>query len=495
MLGGQIVDKVCVVVLMLGFIMSGCSSDGSSNTPNQKDDSEVKKPVLKTGADASAGFKVKSVSGSINRLCAIDMHDELWCWGENVILGSGGLDPKPSLGITSTQASVLKPNKVVGSGKWESVVVAGHSTCGIQVGGQLYCWGRNLPAMTFTTPYPYLGLGIKDAILSTPQPVSGGQLFKRVFYDNREPYFLALSLTDKLYEIGHQSAGPNEPRPITNGGKTADQIVLAASSGRAGSRDIATFDTAKNLWHNQSLIKSGITITSLVAVAKGSYCALNDGGEVYCFGNNKIEVFPNVYFDFLGVAAGNSSTVTFSKVAMPAKVNITQLDGDEGSICAIDTNRDLWCWGRNYGIDEVSTGILGTKSLDPIVKAPSKVMANVRSVNVGSSRICAINIANELFCFGDNRLKEQSFAMGTGILGVGSSSPVVSSPTQVLGGLSFASVAIFADAMNRSASMCGISTDTILYCWGDNGQFQTKGYLGVGSSSMIVDRPTKVVFP
>jgi alpha-tubulin suppressor-like RCC1 family protein len=66
--------------------------------------------------------------------CALKTDQKLFCWGP--------LNSRGWLGTDDTTERIL-PTEVFNAGTWLSVSASQGHTCGIQVGGTLWCWGRN----------------------------------------------------------------------------------------------------------------------------------------------------------------------------------------------------------------------------------------------------------------------------------------------------------------------------------------------------------------
>jgi len=125
------------------------------------------------------------------------------------------------------------------------------------------------------------------------------------------------------------------------------------------------------------------------------------------------------------------------------------------SSCAIDSNKQLWCWGTNndaelgYGI---ATEKVTSKELGPI---PGEWLS-VTVVRGYSSRdqghACGIKKNNGLWCWGGNLY---------GQLGLGNT-PLQSTPVEVTPGSKWHQIAL------GPLSSCGIQTNNTLWCWGSN---------------------------
>lgn len=123
----------------------------------------------------------------------------------------------------------------------------------------------------------------------------------------------------------------------------------------------------------------------------------------------------------------------------------TQVSAGSHVSCRIAADGEANCWG-GLQFDEMQ---LFDERL---------AMAGLRwrSVGVGKRHFCGIDDAGAAWCFGQNSV---------GQLGNGSTTPSLSSPVRVSGGLTFRSISV-------GSHTCGISRDDTAWCWGqgDYGQ-------------------------
>ena len=126
--------------------------------------------------------------------------------------------------------------------------------------------------------------------------------------------------------------------------------------------------------------------------------------------------------------------------------------------CATTTADALYCWGRN------STGQLGvgtvTHRAEPNpVDATLFVDGEVAAVAVGQSHTCALDAANQAFCWGSNAYGQ----LGGDIDTIPRSTPQAVD-TSPIGGIGFTSIAA------GSMHTCAVGTDQWVYCWGSEGE-------------------------
>ena len=137
--------------------------------------------------------------------------------------------------------------------------------------------------------------------------------------------------------------------------------------------------------------------------------------------------------------------------------------------CALRNDGLVYCWGSN------AAGVFGNGSIaGSLVPVETSGPQRFARLAVGDANVCGLTVAGAAYCWGDN----VSGQVGTGIAG-GS----VLTPTSVSGGHTFTSLSI------GLRSICGLATDGLTYCWGNN----SFGQLGVGLTGGAVAVPTPVV--
>ncbi len=176
--------------------------------------------------------------------------------------------------------------------------------------------------------------------------------------------------------------------------------------------------------------------------------------------------------DVIGTGVGGA-TLTASTEGLSGSARITAESVSFTSVepgyfytCGVSTGGVVYCWGR----DDIGQGG-GSANLTqcgdtPCLTAPGAVDRTLvfSSVSTGFLNTCGVTAAGAAYCWGGNT---------DGQFGNGSTGPEVSTtPLEVSGGLSFASVSV------GSQHTCGLVPSGSIYCWGAN-QFNQ---LGNGSS-------------
>jgi hypothetical protein len=129
-----------------------------------------------------------------------------------------------------------------------------------------------------------------------------------------------------------------------------------------------------------------------------------------------------------------------------------------------------YCWGA------ASSGILGNGTTTPSVQAPSLVLGGHTWRKISASgylNTCGMTTAGAAYCWGE---------AWDGKLGNGTTTPDQSSPSLVLGGHTFQ------DVRSGTNASCGLRTDNLLYCWGNNSYESTgTGPVGYRTTPFLVN--------
>lgn len=222
--------------------------------------------------------------------CGLDAGGQAWCWGWNedgqVGNGSGG-----------QQAYVVSPVAVIGGRSFAALTAGATHTCGLDDEGTAWCWGMD--------EFGQLGDGDDDqADEFAPVAVSGARTFK------------------SLDAGGHNTCGLDATGTAWCWGYNYD----FGSSGEVGAAqgDYAPIEVA-----------GGHTF---VAVTAGpTSCGLDGVGRAWCWG-----------FDMHG-QVGDGSDPQWDMVLTPMAVagghTFSTVTNAGEHTCGIDTMGSAWCWG------------------------------------------------------------------------------------------------------------------------------------------------------
>lgn len=209
-------------------------------------------------------------------------------------------------------------------------------------------------------------------------------------------------------------------------------------------------------------------------------CALVEGGEAYCWGDNNYgKAVPDAPADYLTTA----TRVT----PMPEGVRFTDIRAAGSHSCALATDGTVYCWGATdsgeCGIDGNAVGRIQTVP----VRVPN--LDNVKGIEAVKNHTCAIRTAApSLVCWGDNRYEEVAAGQQPFIVHkLGPNAAALEySPVPVP--VDFPGQQVIAVGMGYDATYALVGQGMVAYAFGLN----TSGQLGTGSTDPIGATPATV---
>ena len=191
-----------------------------------------------------------------------------------------------------------------------------------------------------------------------------------------------------------------------------------------------------------------------VAVGYDHSCGLGQNGHAYCWGANGHGQLGN----------GSTTTAsTTSAVTMPEGVTFTRLSAGFNFTCAVGSDGQAWCWGRN-DFGQLGQGNTTTRLVPMAVSIPG---ATLTEIDCGSSSVCAVTAAGVAHCWGRNDMAQ----LGLGDLTNRLLPALRTEPAGV----------VLQDIALGSAHGCATSTDGRVWCWG----FNNMGQVGNGTTDSV----------
>lgn len=210
-----------------------------------------------------------------------------------------------------------------------------------------------------------------------------------------------------------------------------------------------------------------------VAAGHSHACALDQAGELYCWGSQVDGYWPTliggelIYTGLLdgycGVAVEGSTYCLDDGDMKPEDFGGHDFVALSSGIprCGLTAAGRAYCWGENeWG--EVGDGTTESRP-DPVAVDGDLIFAQLTA---GSAHTCGVTTARDAYCWGWNY--EGELGDGTPFPG----SYVNPVPLAVVGGHEFVSIAA------GTAHTCALNTDGTAYCWGGN----SVGSLGDGTT-------------
>ena len=332
--------------------------------------------------------------------CAVTKTHAAYCWGS----GAAG-----QLGIGLAPDSLMTPAAVAGGVEFVSVSVTTFNACGVAVDGAGYCWGSGT--------FGRLGTGSWTST-TVPGALSGGHAFTSIAAGGLHGCGVAATGvaycwgSDNYGQLGNGPAGEDSvPAPVAGG-----LVFTTVDVGPATSCGVAA-DGAAYCWGNSVPVGGDTNATAAVRVSgylrfrtihvgSLSTCGLTTDRRVYCWGGRSAP----------GVLGNGGDTASTVPVPLASPLRFVAVDAGQTHACAIADGGDAYCWGSNvYG--ELGTGVTGGTRL-----VPTLVLGGHRftALAVGPFHTCAVTVAGEAYCWGDNRHGK----LGTGGGGANSDIPV-----------------------------------------------------------------------
>lgn len=248
-------------------------------------------------------LRFASLTSGAHHSCGLTTEGTAYCWGVNWFGALGApttQDCEDAAG--SPVACSTSPIQVSGGVAWDQLSAGYSHTCGLTMGGQMYCWGANY--------YGQLGDGT-EVDRTAPTPVSGGFTFAQV--STGYIHSCALTADGQAYCWGrnYQQSINAYPRRLSAPVPLADDPGLAS-----------------------------------VVVGRYVVCGLTADGALYCWGDGGSGQVGN----------GSSTGFTQSPAAIRPDLRFASVSSGQNHTCGTTVDGPTYCWGQN------SKGQLGNGS-------------------------------------------------------------------------------------------------------------------------------------
>ncbi|MBK6517306.1 MAG: thrombospondin type 3 repeat-containing protein [Polyangiaceae bacterium] len=417
-----IIDHIVGLAAPIGFDADADGAvDYADNCPEIANDDQADSDSDEMGdaCDPDQGGDPDSVlagghvlSAGRGHSCAV-AQGAVYCWGAN---WAGQIGAGPAL-----QASYL-PLLVPGTDGATAVSVGMDYSCALLDTGAVRCWGGN--------GHGQLGNGTTTASYAAS----------------------AVQGVDDAVAI---AAGQSHACAVRSSGAVA--CWGANTSGQLGNGSLLASSTPTNVIDAAGLPISGVV---QVSAADAHTCALQDNGDVLCFGSNK--------YGQLGTGTVDNGLSFATRANVDAQVAVTTY---ERGTCSLSAAGVASCWGTN---DMGQVGAGTTASIEASPRAIA-TLGDVTAIEGGSNYVCAV-ATGAVFCWGNN---------SSGQLGIGSVDSLAHRSPELVTGLTD-----MIDVTAGGSHSCAMASDGAAACWGNNGF----GQLGNGSANAS-SSPTAVASP
>lgn len=262
-------------------------------------------------------------------------------------------------------------------------------------------------------------------------------------------------------------------------------LLSACNSGTNSSSSTPTMVKAteanamtKNIARSLKNTSSGTSIKFKQVVAGiSSFCALDQNGEILCWGSNGSGQLGN----------GTTKDAYFAtKVSNPDNVVFNSLVGFNYNYCATDTNNILYCWGGG-GSGQIGDGLNKNALIPTKVQLPVDSVTHTAitftSISVGASTICGVGTNKHIYCWGDNQYGQVGNGTNTN----------ATTPTQIVMADSNAQSETFVEVNINyygSGAVCALASSGNIYCWGGGGNYALgNGTTADSNKAILVKMP------
>jgi len=346
------------------------------------------KPVQVVGLGEGVG----AISAGETSTCAV-VGGRVACWGINDSLGLG-LDLASGSSINPGVPQDVQP--LLGTA--QSVAVGSDHACSISSSGAVSCWGSNY--------YGQLGNGGTDRADGPVQVVSLSS--EVIELAAGEDHTCALRAGGEVLCWGQNSSGQlgdgtveDRSSPVAVGGLPVGVNKLAAGGDRTcavtAGRELYCWGNnsgrllAAETWEDQTsaVAASGVPDPVLgVAVGGDHLCAIVEGGDVWCWGNNE------------GGQLGQASTQEQEgPVRVPGVEETVDIAAGFGNTCVLTRQGDVYCWGVDISLPFLDEQ---TPQFDSEPRQVQGVPRDVAVLAAGYLHMCALTDGGGVFCWGNN---------------------------------------------------------------------------------------------
>jgi len=373
------------------------------------------------------------LAASADHTCAMK-NNELFCWGK----ADNG-----QLGLGENTINTVQPKKP-SRGGWsastfyDQVDVGENHTCALNTDKRVLCWGKNDSGQTGKPAN-------SPASLPSPYDVSGNLTYKQI------------------------TVGANHTCGIT---AVLNEVYCWGSNSQRQLGDLAVGTNNRPYTSSHVPVKvvfgNGTKKAIQIDAGKDYTCAVVQGNELYCWGNQQYGKLGNSAFANTGLATPS----IVNEIELIPEEYFVYVSAANHHTCGLTSMGNIRCWGKSQsgslGYNTASNQYTYPPS-DPVnIFVPNDNQIKFRAVSAGGSSVtvalqntCGISTSGKLYCWGSN---------AGGKLGVNRVDSGTNSLAQSLVPVEVSTVGIananFQAVSVGGAHICASTADNKVYCWG-----------------------------
>jgi len=392
--------RTLLICVLVSGPLAGCGGGGGGGgggTGGGSGDPPAGQEFYDSPVSVSETLQFTTIDAGYNHTCAIATSGDTYCWGFNGQRQLGSSAPMGSCADGNYDCSET-PVLVDGGHSFTQIAAAKFHTCALDTSGDAYCWGSGLGGQ--------LGDGLR-ASSREPVAVAGGLKFTTIAASAQSGAVCGLTSVGDAWCWGVNTSGSLGNGTEYEGGSVPGPVATSLKfvSLSINHNNACAVSTARDAlcwgdnWFGQLGVGSrsseggmaesfvpvavlgGIKFDQISASATHS-CALQSGGDVYCWGAE----------DRLGIeGAINESLPTL--VVNPGSSPWVALDIGFGQTCVMTADGKLDCWGQ-----------LTSRFPPEEAETPFRIEGSRAYVEIstGGTHQCAIGTDALAYCWGMN---------------------------------------------------------------------------------------------
>ncbi len=296
----------------------------------------------------ASDLRFTQLTAAGSSVCALATDDTPWCWGGNAS-GQLGVPESFCHPVLLALACSAVPVAAPGTPALTSLAIGPNTTCGVDRGADVWCWGIDLSQAVS-----------RDPLVRFADTASYAAAVVGSYHACGLTHAGALRCwgSDALGAFGDGDAIASfQPTPVPAGVGHAWTMVAAADRHMCGIAEAVGYCWGTAYWGALGVPDSSVTMSPravddtlvLASISTGAShtCAVGAGGELYCWGRDD--------YGQLGLAAAppacNTSPPLIPCARRPTPVQnaptgVVSVSVGGWHTCAVTEGGEAWCWGR-----------------------------------------------------------------------------------------------------------------------------------------------------